>query len=57
MEPVTATPMDDPTWRPVEAIAPATPACSFGMPETAVLVIGAVTRPQPIPKMTYAMTR
>lgn len=57
IEPVTATPSDAPTWRPVEAIAPATPACSVGMPATAVLVIGAATRPDPIPKITYANTR
>jgi len=57
MEPMTATPRDAPIWRLVEATAPATPACSMGIPDTAVLVIGAVTRPEPIPKMTYATTR
>src|SRR3954454_11273415 len=43
-----------PTWRLVEAIAAATPACAGGMPETAVLVIGGVRIPDPSPKTTYA---
>jgi hypothetical protein len=47
--PVTATPTAAPVWRKVEAIAPATPAWSRGMPESAVLVIGALTRPAPAP--------
>src|SRR5664280_1422832 len=50
--PTTATPRDWPTCRLVEAMAAATPACARGMPETAVLVIGAFTRPNPAPKTT-----
>src|SRR5207247_940918 len=46
-EPITATPRAAPTWRLVDATAAATPACSRGMPDTAVLVIGAFTRPKP----------
>src|SRR6266567_2970428 len=57
MEPVTATPRDEPICLLVEATAPATPACSIGMPDTAVLVIGALTSPHPMPKMTYATSR
>ncbi|MGO9972474.1 MAG: hypothetical protein ACLP01_06640 [Solirubrobacteraceae bacterium] len=48
--PVTATPTAAPIWRQVEAIAPATPAWSSGMPESAALVIGGLTRPEPAPK-------
>ena len=47
--PITATPSVNPTVRLVEATAAATPACEAGMPDTAVLVIGGLTRPQPIP--------
>ena len=50
--PTTATPRDWPTWRLVEAMAAATPAWARGMPDTAVLVIGAFTMPVPIPKIT-----
>lgn len=50
--PVIATPRVAPTWRLVEATEAATPACSMGMPDTAVLEIGALTNPSPIPKMT-----
>ena len=50
--PTTATPSDWPIWRLVEAMAAATPAWERGMPDTAVLVIGAFTRPVPIPKIT-----
>src|SRR5664279_730845 len=50
--PTTATPRDWPTCRLVEAMAAATPACARGMPETAVLVLGAFTRPNPAPKTT-----
>ena len=50
--PTTATPSDWPTWRLVEAMAAATPAWERGMPDTAVLVIGAFTMPVPIPKIT-----
>jgi hypothetical protein len=49
MEPVTATPTATPNWRPVEAMAPATPGWSGGSPETAVLVMGGATRPAPAP--------
>ena len=49
--PTTATPKVTPTCRLVEATAPATPACEGGMPEIAVLVIGGLTAPEPIPKM------
>src|SRR5664280_2179774 len=41
-----------PTGRPPPPAAPAAPACARGMPETAVLVIGAFTRPNPAPKTT-----
>ena len=51
-EPTTATPRVWPTCRDVEAMAAATPAWARGMPETAVLVIGAFTKPKPIPKTT-----
>lgn len=47
--PVTATPTAAPACRQVEAIAPGTPARSRGRPESAVLVIGALTRPAPAP--------
>ena len=47
-----ATPSALPTWRLVEATAAATPACSRGMPDTAVLVIGALTKPNPMPQTT-----
>src|SRR5664279_81849 len=46
-EPTTATPSVAPSWRLVEAIAAATPAWLRGMPDTAVLVIGAFTMPNP----------
>ncbi len=35
-------------------MAAATPAWARGMPETAALVIGALTKPKPTPKVTYA---
>ena len=47
--PSTATPRVRPTCRLVEAIAAATPAWEGGMPDTAVLVIGGLIRPAPIP--------
>ena len=53
-EPTTATPRVWPIWRDVEAMAAATPAWARGMPETAALVIGALTKPKPMPKITYA---
>jgi hypothetical protein len=34
------------------AIAAATPAWARGMPDTAAFVIGALTKPKPIPKTT-----
>ena len=46
-EPMIATPSAAPTCRLVEATAAATPAWERGMPETAVLVIGALTMPKP----------
>ena len=49
--PTTATPSDWPICRLVDAKAAATPACSWGSPETAVLVIGAFTTPKPKPKI------
>ena len=51
-EPITATPSDVPTCRLVDATPAATPACWRGMPDTAALVIGAFTRPNPTPKIT-----
>ena len=39
-----------PTCRLVEATAAATPACVRGIPETAAFVIGALTRPKPMPR-------
>ena len=50
--PTTATPNVAPIWREVEAMAEATPAWARGMPETAALVMGALTNPKPIPKAT-----
>ena len=38
-----------PTCRLVDAIPAATPAWDRGMPDTAVLVIGAFTTPEPMP--------
>jgi hypothetical protein len=52
IEPVMATPRADPVCRLAEAIDAATPAWLFGMPDTAVLEIGAFTRPQAIPNTT-----
>ncbi len=48
----TATPRVCPIWREVEAIAAATPAWARGIPETAVVVMGAFTNPNPIPNTT-----
>lgn len=48
-DPVTATPRAEPTWRLVEAIAAATPACARGIPVTAVFDTGAFTIPNPSP--------
>src|SRR5215207_4083650 len=50
--PTTATPSVWPNCREVVAIAAATPAWARGMPDTAALVIGALTNPNPIPKIT-----
>jgi EmrB/QacA subfamily drug resistance transporter len=50
--PITATPRVEPSWRLVEATAAATPAWARGIPETAVLVIGALTKPKPTPNST-----
>jgi hypothetical protein len=49
IEPTTATPSDEPTWRLVEAIPAAVPARARGIPATALLVIGAFTQPMPMP--------
>src|SRR5260370_23623103 len=51
-DPTTATPSDWPICRLVEATAAATPACDRGMPDTALLVIGVLTRPKPAPNST-----
>lgn len=48
-EPITATPTDYPTCLLVDATAAATPAWATGIPDTAVFVIGAFTRPKPRP--------
>ena len=56
-EPITATPTDEPTWRLVEAMPDATPACDRGIPDTAEFVIGAFTKPMPMPNTRKAMTR
>ena len=50
--PTTATPRVAPTCREVEAIAEATPAWARGMPDTAAVVMGALTNPNPIPNTT-----
>ena len=55
--PTTATPSVCPNCRLVEATAAATPACARGIPDTAVLVIGAFTKPNPIPNNAYPMNR
>src|SRR5919107_4541654 len=47
-DPMMATPSAAPTCRLVEATAAATPAWDRGIPETAVLVTGALTMPKPI---------
>ena len=52
--PTTATPSVWPNCREVVAIADATPAWARGIPDTAAFVIGALTKPKPIPKITYA---
>ena len=52
MAPTIATPIAWPNWREVVAIAAATPAWARGIPETAALVIGALTNPKPRPKTT-----
>jgi hypothetical protein len=49
--PATATPTARPIWRLALLMAAATPACSRGMPEIAVWLIGALTLPKPIPTM------
>src|ERR1041385_326315 len=53
IEPITAMPRAAPTWRLVEAMAAATPAWERGMPETAVFVMGALTKPKPRPNRAY----
>ena len=51
-DPTTATPNVEPICRLVDANAAATPACDLGSPETAVFVIGALTKLKPTPKRT-----
>ena len=51
---MTAMPRHWPIWRLVEAMPEATPACETGMPDTAVYVIGAFTRPPPMPNTMNA---
>ncbi len=51
MVPASAMPSAVPTWRPVEVIAAAAPPCAFGIPLTAVFVIGAFTSPNPAPNI------
>ncbi|MBS1861101.1 MAG: hypothetical protein JSS68_05250 [Actinobacteria bacterium] len=48
-EPMIATPSAEPSWRVVEEAAATTPACSRGIPATAVLVIAALSQPRPAP--------
>jgi hypothetical protein len=55
--PSTATPSVIPTCLLVDATADATPACAAGIPETAVFVIGGLTRPLPSPNRKYAVSR
>jgi len=50
--PTTATPSVWPICRDVEAMPAATPAWARGMPDTAALVMGAFTKPKPMPKIT-----
>src|SRR4051812_10854554 len=52
--PMTATPSVWPTCREVVAIAAATPAWARGIPDTAALVTGALTKPRPRPNTAYA---
>ena len=54
IEPVTAMPRHCPICRLVEAVPEATPAWDTGMPDTAVYVMGALTRPPPMPNTTNA---
>jgi hypothetical protein len=51
-DPATATPKVDPTCLEVEAMAAATPAWARGIPDTAASLIGALTHPLPMPKIT-----
>src|SRR5579884_2822150 len=55
--PITAMPSAEPTWRLVAATAAATPAWARGRPETAVSVIGALTKPKPRPNSAYVRER
>ena len=52
IEPVIATPSAFPVCQLADATEAATPAWLSGMPDTAVLEIGALTRPQPSPSAT-----
>jgi hypothetical protein len=55
-EPAIATPSAWPTWRLVEAMLEATPACPGGMPATAAFVIWPLTMPIPTPKSANVMS-
>ena len=52
--PATATPTVWPTWRVAELTPAAAPACSRGIPATAVWVMGAPTAEFPRPMSAYA---
>src|SRR6202034_3882286 len=56
IDPITATPRVAPTWRQVDAIEAATPDWAGGIPDTAVLEIGGLTNPKPIPNTMYTTT-
>ena len=51
-EPVMATPRADPACRLADATDAATPAWLSGIPDTAVLEMGALTSPNPSPNTT-----
>ena len=49
-DPMMATPSEEPICLLVEATPAATPAWDLGIPETVLLVMGALTMPKPRPK-------
>src|SRR5262249_55751924 len=51
--PITAMPSEEPTCRLVAATAAATPAGARGTRDTAVFVMGALTKPKPSPNNAY----